>query len=143
MNAQFVEHVLGVGEHVHQMRDRRALVTADIGHARLQERLGNGENAFAAKFLAFAEFEILHFAGKRSFRHERLRAEPRSRKAGHCNIYETFPCVLQRLLTPDTHSLDVVEPLRVASPRVGAAGKRMLPKIAEKSPFRQLVGGLL
>ena len=74
MNAELVEHVLGVGQHIHQMRDRRALIAADIGHAGLQQRLGDGENSLAAEFLAFAEFEILHFACERAFRHESLRA---------------------------------------------------------------------
>ena len=74
MHAELVEHILGVGEHVHQMRDRRALITADVRDAGLQQRLGDGENALAAKFFAFAEFEILHFACKRSLCHENLRA---------------------------------------------------------------------
>ena len=59
MHAELVEHVLGVGKHIHQMRNRRALIAADIGDAGLQQRLGDGENALAAEFLAVAEFEIL------------------------------------------------------------------------------------
>ena len=74
MDAELVEHVLGVGQHVHQVRNRRALVAADIGDAGLQQRLGDGENSLAAEFLAVAEFEILHFARKRPFRHESLQA---------------------------------------------------------------------
>ena len=72
MHAEFVEHVLGVGEHVHQMGNRRALIAADIGDAGLQQRLGDRENALAAEFLAFAQLEILHFACKRPFCHESL-----------------------------------------------------------------------
>ncbi len=64
MHAEFVEHVLGVGEHVHQMRDRRALIAADIGDAGLQQRLGDRENAFAAEDFAVAEFEILDLASE-------------------------------------------------------------------------------
>ena len=57
-------YVRGVGQHVHQMRDRRALVAADIGDAGLQQRLGDGENALAAEFLAVAELQVLHLARK-------------------------------------------------------------------------------
>ncbi len=74
MHAEIVEHVLGVGQHIHQMRDRRALIAADIGDAGLQQRLGDGENSLAAEFLALAEFEVLDFTRKRSFRHKNLRA---------------------------------------------------------------------
>ena len=80
MHAEFVEHILGVGEHVHQMRDRRALVAADIGDAGLQQRLGDRENALAAKNLARAELEIFDFPRKRAFRHRLLRA-PAGRKS--------------------------------------------------------------
>ena len=41
------------------MRDRRALVAADIGDAGLQQRLGDGEDALAAEHLAGAEPELL------------------------------------------------------------------------------------
>ncbi len=75
MDAELVEHVLGVGEHIHEMRDRRPLVAADIRHARLQQRLGDGENSLAAEFVTVAQLEILHFACKRPFRHESLRAD--------------------------------------------------------------------
>jgi len=34
---------------VEKVRHRRALIAADVAHARLQERLGDGKNAFAAK----------------------------------------------------------------------------------------------
>ena len=74
MDAELVEHVLGVGEHVHQMRDRRALVAADIGYAGLQQRLGDRENAFAAKLFALAQFEIFDLASKRTFSHGNLQA---------------------------------------------------------------------
>ena len=69
MHAELGEHVLGVGEHVHQMRDRRALIAGDIGDAGLQQRLGNGENALAAEDFAVAEFEVLDLAREGTFRH--------------------------------------------------------------------------
>jgi hypothetical protein len=46
------------------MRDRRALITADIGDARLEQRLGNGENAFAAKDLSLAKLQVFDFPCK-------------------------------------------------------------------------------
>ena len=55
MNAQLFEDVVGVGEHVHQVRNRRALIAGHVRNAGLQQRLGDRENAFAAKFLAVAE----------------------------------------------------------------------------------------
>ena len=106
MHAELVEHVLGVGEHIHQMRNRRALIAADIRYAGLQQRLGDGENAFAAEFLAFAQFEILHFACKRSFRHESLQAELFN-QASPADVvcYETFQLVLQRPQQRTTHAV--------------------------------------
>ena len=70
MDAELVENVLGVGQHIHQMRDRRALIAADIGDAGLQQRLGDRQDAFAAEDLAVAELEVLDFAGKRAFGHD-------------------------------------------------------------------------
>ena len=69
VHAQLGQDVLRVGQHVHQVRDRRALVAADIAHARLQQRLGDGEDALAAEFLARAEAQVLHLAREGPFRH--------------------------------------------------------------------------
>lgn len=69
MHPEFAQNLLCVGQHVHQMADRRALVSADIADAALQQRLGDGENAFARKFLAGAEPEFFDFLGKRAFGH--------------------------------------------------------------------------
>ena len=60
MDAQLVEQVLALDQHVDQMRDRRALVAADIGDARLQDRLGDGQDALAAEHLAVAEAQRPH-----------------------------------------------------------------------------------
>ena len=60
MDAELVEQVLRFDQHVDQMRDRRALVAADIGHARLQDRLGDGQDALAAEDLAVAEAQRAH-----------------------------------------------------------------------------------
>ena len=69
MHAELVHHVLGVGQHVHQMRDRRALIAADIRDAGLKQGLRDRENAFAAKDFALAKLEILDLARERAFRH--------------------------------------------------------------------------
>ena len=55
MDAELVEQVLRFDQHIDQMRHRRALVAADIGNARLQDRLGDGEDALAAEALALAQ----------------------------------------------------------------------------------------
>ena len=69
MDAEVVHHVLGVGEHIHEMRDRRALIAGDVRHARLQQRFGDREDAFAAKDVARAEPQVLNFALEGPFRH--------------------------------------------------------------------------
>ncbi len=68
MHAELVEQVLRFDQHVDQMRDRRALVAADIGHARLQDRLGDREDALAAEDLAVAQAQRAHFLGEGPFR---------------------------------------------------------------------------
>jgi hypothetical protein len=70
--AQVGEDVLRVGEHVHQVRNRRALVAGDVADAGLQQRLGDGQNALAAKLLAGGQLEVLHLPGKRSLSHRIL-----------------------------------------------------------------------
>src|SRR5581483_3028637 len=73
MHAELFEDVIGIAEHVHQVRDRRALIARHVRHAGFQQRLGNRQDSFAAKFLAAAEFELLHFFFERSFGHGLLR----------------------------------------------------------------------
>ena len=57
MDAEFAQQVLGLQQHIEQVADRRALIAAHIGHARLQQSLGDGEDALAAKLLAVAQPE--------------------------------------------------------------------------------------
>ena len=66
MHAEFVEQVLALDQHVDQMRHRRALIATDISHTRLQDRLGDGEDALAPKHLAFAQTERAHFLRERA-----------------------------------------------------------------------------
>ena len=72
MHAELGHHVLGIDQHVEQMRHRRALIAAHIGDAGLQQRLGDRQDALAAKDLAVAELQRLHFLRKRAFRHVRF-----------------------------------------------------------------------
>jgi hypothetical protein len=68
---QVAQHVVGIGEHIDEMRDRRALIAGDVGDARLQQRLGDGENSLAAEFLPRAEPKFCDLAFERAFCHLR------------------------------------------------------------------------
>ncbi len=68
MHAELVEQVLRFDQHVDQMRHRRALIAADIGHARLQDGLGDREDALAAEHLALAQAKGPDFLGEGPFR---------------------------------------------------------------------------
>ncbi len=67
MHAEVADDVLGIDQHVEQVRNRRALIAADIAHARLQQRLGDREDAFAVEGLAVAEPQRLYLFLERSF----------------------------------------------------------------------------
>ena len=134
MHAELVEHILGVGEHVHQMRNRRALIAADIGDAGLQQRLGDGENAFAAEFLAFAEFEILHFACKRAFCHESLRALAALHQSGARRPL-VYLLTLPDCLATASHGLPRAACASRGSRRTAALLRQMAPEIAQKKPI--------
>ena len=68
MDAELVEQALRFDQHVEQVRDRRALVAADIGDARLQDRLGDREDTFATEDLAIAQAQRADFLGEGPFR---------------------------------------------------------------------------
>eukprot|EP01034_Spumella_vulgaris_P023492 gene23492-29712_t len=61
MHTQLVHIGFGLHHDVEQVRDRCALVAAHIAHARLQQPLGDGQNAFAMKDLARAHAQGLDF----------------------------------------------------------------------------------
>ena len=71
-HAQFVENIACVREHVHQVRDGGALVAGHIGHAGLEQRFSDRENAFAAEFLARPQAQQFDFLRERSFGHSLL-----------------------------------------------------------------------
>ncbi|MNV79522.1 hypothetical protein D3C71_1730790 [compost metagenome] len=58
------EDVLCIRQHVHQVRDWRALVARHVRHARFQQGLGDSEDALAAENLALAEPKLLHLFHK-------------------------------------------------------------------------------
>src|SRR5437762_3454020 len=66
---RFEERIVRVGQDVDQVRDRRARITADVAHAGLEQRLGDRENAFAAKDLAFPVPELLDVLRERPLTH--------------------------------------------------------------------------
>src|SRR3990172_12791051 len=59
----------------------RAGVAADIGHARLEESLGDGENALPPKDLPLTELELLDFFGERPFHRALFYHNPSRRTA--------------------------------------------------------------
>ena len=61
VHAKFLEDFLRIRQHIHQVRDRCALVPANVGNAGLQQGLGNREDAFARKLLARAKPEFFDF----------------------------------------------------------------------------------
>ena len=69
VNAQLAQDVVGVGQHVHQVRDGRALVTGDIGDAGLQQGFGHRQDAFAVEFIALAQAQLGDLGCKRTFSH--------------------------------------------------------------------------
>ena len=54
VHAQLVHIGFGLHHNVQQVRHGGPLVPAHIRHARLQQRLGDGQNAFAMEYLTLA-----------------------------------------------------------------------------------------
>ncbi len=67
MDAELVQERLRVAQHVHQVRDRRALIARDIADAGLQQALGDGEDAFALEHVTGALAQKRHFLGEGPF----------------------------------------------------------------------------
>ena len=57
MHAKRIKVVARLHHNIEQMRHRRALIAADIRHARLQQGLGHGEYALAVKDVTLTQFE--------------------------------------------------------------------------------------
>ena len=67
VDAEFAQQILGLQQDIEQVADRRALIAADIGHTRLQQRLGDREDALAAKLLAVAQPQTGDLFAERNF----------------------------------------------------------------------------
>ena len=81
VHAERIDIGSGLHHHVEQVRHRRTLVAADVGHTRLQQRLGDGENAFAMEHAARAQLELLDLFGELHFHRGRI-VTRRQRHAG-------------------------------------------------------------
>lgn len=53
-HTQFAQQPLRIGQHIHQMTNRRALITANIADAVFQQSFGQRQNTLAGKDVAFA-----------------------------------------------------------------------------------------
>ncbi len=82
VHAQGVQVVARLHHHVQQVRHRRALVAAHVRHARLQQRLGHGQDALAVKGLAGAQLERFDFLAEGDFHGAVLKASGGVRRIG-------------------------------------------------------------
>src|SRR5215472_7681723 len=69
MDTELFKNIVRVGKHVHQVRNRSALIACHVGNAGLQKGFGDGKDAFATKFLALAEVKFLDFFLEEALRH--------------------------------------------------------------------------
>jgi hypothetical protein len=69
VHAQLGQDVVGVGQHVHQVRDGCALVAGHVRDAGLQQRLGDGQDALAAKLVALAQAQLFNFLREGTLSH--------------------------------------------------------------------------
>ena len=60
-----------IGQHIHKVADRRALIAADIADTVFQKGLGQRQNAFAGKGFPRPETQVFDFCLERPFRHAR------------------------------------------------------------------------
>jgi hypothetical protein len=71
-DAELTQQFLGVGQHVHQVADRRALVAADVADPTFQQRLRDREDTLAPEGLAGADAQLLDFLLEGSLSHGRV-----------------------------------------------------------------------
>ena len=64
VDAELVENVLRIAENIHEVRDRGALVPADVRDAGLEQALRHREDALASELLASSESELLDLCGE-------------------------------------------------------------------------------
>ena len=70
-HAKFPQQVLRIGQHIHEVADRRALIAADIAHAVFQQGLGQRQNALTGKGFPRPQTQVFDFCLERPFRHAR------------------------------------------------------------------------
>jgi len=63
-NAKLGHQLFCVGQNIHQMRNGRALIPADIPNTTLKQCFGYGQNAFARENIAFALSKVLYFCNE-------------------------------------------------------------------------------
>ena len=61
VHPQFIQQALGVRQHIHQVRHRRPLVTADVRNPGLQQGLGHRKDAFPVEHLSLPQPQQLNF----------------------------------------------------------------------------------
>ena len=66
------QRLVGVGQDVEQMRDGSTRITTDVAHARLEEGLGDGEDALATQNFACPVAELLDVLGEGPLAHPSL-----------------------------------------------------------------------
>ena len=64
VDAELIKDVLRIAENIHEVRDRGALVSADVRDPGLQQALRDREDTLAPKLLASAESELLDLCGE-------------------------------------------------------------------------------
>ena len=64
MHTEFLKNRLRVGQYVHQVRNRRTLITGDVAHTALEQGLGDRQNALAPEHSAGLSPQLLHFGCK-------------------------------------------------------------------------------
>ena len=70
VNTKTAHLILGFHEHIEKMANRCSLIAAHIRHTRLQQGLGDCDNALTLKHVAIRQFQALDFAFERDFCHE-------------------------------------------------------------------------
>jgi hypothetical protein len=63
------QDVLRIGQHVHQVRDGRALVAGHIGNSGFEQGLGDRQNALTAKYISARKPQLLDFFDERTLSH--------------------------------------------------------------------------
>ena len=69
VDPQLAEDLLRVAEHVHEVRDGGALVSAHVRDTGLEQALGDREDAFAVELVTIAETQLLDLGSEGALSH--------------------------------------------------------------------------